>query len=300
MADPTLRRWHDLMASGRGVEAAIEIIKSVGTNTTSKLLFDPRLAKNVWQANTATAERYNEPGRFTALIGYEWTSNNTGNNLHRVVIFRDGKDKADQIVPFSSIDSEDPAKLWKFLDSYQDKTGGQVLAIPHNGNLSNGRMFALVDFDGHQLTREYAETRARLERVYEVTQIKGDGETHPFLSPNDEFAGFEKWDKGNLDLSELKKPEMLQYEYARSGLELGLKLEKELGVNPFKFGMIGSTDSHTSLATADFGQLFRQALGGGAKPRARPSSLPAIDRQVGNAVRLGDDSVRLCGNLGHR
>ena len=126
-------------------------------------------------------------------------------------------------------DSEDPAKLWNFLDSYQAKTGGSVLAIPHNGNLSNGRMFALVDFDGRGLTREYAETRARLEPVYEVTQIKGDGESHPFLSPNDEFAGYELWDKGNLDLTELKKPEMLQYEYARQGLKLGLKLEKELG-----------------------------------------------------------------------
>ena len=149
-----------------------------------------------------------------------------------MVIFRDGKDKADQIVPFSATDSEDPAKLWDFLDAYQAKTGGSVLAIPHNGNLSNGRMFALVDFDGRGLTREYAETRARLEPVYEVTQMKGDGETHPFLSPNDEFAGYELWDKGNLDLTELKKPEMLQYEYARRGLELGLKLEKELGRQP--------------------------------------------------------------------
>ncbi len=149
-----------------------------------------------------------------------------------MVIFRDGKDKADQIIPFSATNSEDPAKLWAFLDSYQEKTGGSVLAIPHNGNLSNGRMFALVDFDGRGLTREYAETRARLEPVYEVTQIKGDGETHPFLSPNDEFAGYEVWDKGNLDLTELKKPEMLQFEYARSGLDLGLKLEQELGVNP--------------------------------------------------------------------
>jgi hypothetical protein len=285
LADPTLRHWHDLMASGRGVEAAVEIVKSVGTNTTPKLLFDPRLAKNVWQASNATAERYNEPGRFTALIGYEWTSNNKGNNLHRVVIFRDGKDKTDQIVPFSSTDSEDPAKLWRFLDSYQDKTGGQVLAIPHNGNLSNGRMFALVDFDGHQLTREYAETRARLEPVYEVTQIKGDGETHPFLSPNDEFAGFEKWDKGNLDLTELKKPEMLQYEYARSGLELGLKLEKELGVNPFKFGMIGSTDSHTSLATADSDNFFGKHSG----------AEPSPDRALHPFLQSADKSITLFG-----
>ena len=185
------------------------------------------------------------------------------------MIFRDGKEKTDQTVPFSSLDSADPAMLWKVLDAYTEKTGGEVLAIPHNGNLSNGRMFALVDFDGRGLTRAYAETRARLEPVYEVTQIKGDGETHPFLSPNDEFAGFERWDKGNLDLTELKKPEMLQYEYARSGLKLGLKLEQELGVNPFKFGMIGSTNSHTSLATADQDNFFGKHRGAEPSPIAR-------------------------------
>jgi hypothetical protein len=268
MADPTLRRWHDLMAAGgeNASKAAIEIIRSVGAGTTPKAMLSRQLARSVWQNYTSTAERYNEPGRFTALIGYEWTSNNGGNNLHRVVIFRDDKSRADQIVPFSAFDSEDPAMLWKFLDAYTGKTGGEVLAIPHNGNLSNGRMFALVDFDGRGLTRAYAETRARLEPVYEVTQIKGDGEAHPFLSPNDEFAGFELWDKGNLDLTELKKPEMLQYEYARSGLKLGLKLEQELGVNPFKFGMIGSTDSHTSLATADQDNFFGKHSG--AEPSA--------------------------------
>jgi hypothetical protein len=285
MTDPTLKRWHDLMASGKGFDAAMEIIRSVGTGTTPKQMFDPRLTRTVWQAYTATAERYNEPGRFTALIGYEWTSNNAGNNLHRVVIFRDGKDKAHQIVPFSAVNSEDPAKLWAFLDSYQDKTGGSVLAIPHNGNLSNGRMFALVDFDGRGLTRSYAETRARLEPVYEVTQIKGDGESHPFLSPNDEFAGYEKWDKGNLDLTELKKPEMLQYEYARSGLELGLKLEKELGVNPFKFGMIGSTDSHTSLSAVEEDNFF------GKHPGAEPSA----SRALHPFMQSPDKSVTLLG-----
>jgi hypothetical protein len=289
MTDPTIRRWHDMMASGQGVEVAVELIRSVGTNTIPKLLFDPRFARSVWQAYTATAERYNEPGRFTALIGYEWTSNKAGNNLHRVVIFRDGKDKADQIIPFSATDSEDPAKLWKFLDSYQDKTGGSVLAIPHNGNLSNGRMFALVDFDGHGLTREYAETRARLEPVYEVTQIKGDGETHPFLTPNDEFAGYELWDKGNLDLTELKKPEMLQYEYARSGLELGLKLEKELGVNPFKFGMIGSTDSHTSLATAEEDNFFGKHSG--VEPSAARALHPFFQSADGKVVVFGWEMV---------
>ena len=138
------------------------------------------------------------------------------------------------------------------MSAYEGKTGGQVLAIAHNGNLSNGRMFPLIEsFTGKPIDREYAETRALRERIYEATQIKGDGETHPFLSPNDEFANYERWDKGNLDLSELKKPEMLEYEYARAALRNGLKLEQELGVNPYKFGMIGSTDAHTGLAAID-------------------------------------------------
>ena len=281
MADPALKRWHDMMNSDKGGEAAIELIRSIGTGTTPKALFNPKLARSVWQNYTATAERYNEPGRFTALIGYEWTSNNQGNNLHRVVIFKDDKTKADQIVPFSAADSENPAKLWKFMDAYQEKTGGTVLAIPHNGNLSNGRMFALVDFEGKGLSREYAETRARLEPVYEVTQIKGDGEAHPFLSPNDEFAGYELWDKGNLDLTELKRPEMLQYEYAREGLKLGLKLEQQLGINPYKFGMIGSTDSHTSLATAEEDNFFGKHSGAEPSPgRAEHAFMQSTDGKV--------------------
>jgi hypothetical protein len=291
MADPTLRRWHDLMAAGSesGVQAAIEMLRSLGAGTVPKAMLSKQLVRSVWQNYTSIAERYNEPGRFTALIGYEWTSNNSGNNLHRVVIFRDGKEKADQIVPFSAFDSEDPAMLWKFLDVYTEKTGGEVLAIPHNGNLSNGRMFALVDFEGRGLTRAYAETRARLEPVYEMTQIKGDGEAHPFLSPNDEFAGFELWDKGNLDLTELKKPEMLQYEYARSGLKLGLKLEQELGVNPFKFGMIGSTDSHTSLATADQDNFFGKHAG--AEPSPTRATHPFMASRDGSVNIMGWEMV---------
>ncbi|WP_198399158.1 DUF3604 domain-containing protein [Caballeronia hypogeia] len=261
MSDPTLKRWHDMIGAGgqQAIDVTVEAIRTLGAKTSPPSLFDPRILQSAWENYTATADRYNEPGKFTALIGYEWTSMPGGNNLHRVVIFRDGKDKVDTIVPLSALDNEDPAMLWKFLDAYHAKTGGQALAIPHNGNLSNGLMFGLVDFEGHALTRAYAETRARLEPVYEVTQIKGDGESHRFLSPNDEFAGYEVWDKGNLDMTALKKPEMLQYEYARSALKTGLKLEHRLGINPYKFGMIGSTDSHTSLATADEDNFFGKA-----------------------------------------
>ena len=153
--------------------------------------------------------------------------------------------------------SDNPRDLWKWMAAYEEKTGGDVLAIAHNGNLSNGRMFPVVEsFTGKPIDSEYAEQRAHWERLYEATQIKGDGETHPFLSPTDEFAAFERWDKGNLDLSELKKNEMLEYEYARSALKNGLKLEQELGINPYKFGLIGSTDAHTGLATADQDNFF--------------------------------------------
>jgi hypothetical protein len=259
MKDSTLKRWHELMNQGPqgGLRVYGELTIAIGKGQPLPgPINNPKIFRSLWERNTAIAEKYNDPGRFTALIGYEWTSQPGGNNIHRVVVFRDSAEKANQVLPFTALDSANPENLWKWMTNYEQKTGGSVLAIPHNGNVSNGRMFEIVDFAGNPLTRQYAETRSSWEPVVEVTQMKGDGETHPYLSPNDEFANFERWDRGNLDLSADKKPEMLQYEYARSALKLGLKLEKELGVNPFKFGMIGSTDSHTSLATADSDNFF--------------------------------------------
>jgi uncharacterized protein DUF3604 len=260
MKDATLKRWHDMMNSGPkgGVAVYVEMMGEYAAKGKALPgpLNDPRVLQSLWLKNTAAAEKYNAPGRFTALIGYEWSSNTGGNNLHRVVVFRDGASKANQVLPFSSLDSDDPENLWKALAAYEKKTGGLVLAIPHNGNLSNGRMFQTVDFAGNPLTRKYAETRAQFEPLLEITQMKGDGETHPSLSPTDEFSNFERWDRGNLDLSADKKPEMLPHEYARSALKLGLQLEARLGVNPYKYGFIGSTDSHTSLSTADSDNFF--------------------------------------------
>ena len=180
MTDPLLKKWHDMMVSGRGVEAASEMISAHSNNRVPAGLKDPRLALSVWKKNTSIMEKYNEPGRFTAFIGYEWTSNaGGGDNLHRNVIYRDGKDKADQVLPMTTFDSENPEDLWNWMASWEAKTGGSLLAIPHNGHLSNGRMFALQTFAGNPLTREWAETRAKWEPMYEVTQIKGDGEAHP-------------------------------------------------------------------------------------------------------------------------
>src|SRR6476646_8364622 len=138
------------------------------------------------------------------------------------------------------------------MAAFEQKTGGSVLALAHNGNVSNGIMFPIIEsFTGKKIDREYAESRMRWEPLYEVTQIKGDGETHALISPNDEFANFERCDKGHLDLTEVKKPEMLEFEYARSALKNGLKMEAELGVNPYKFGLVGSTDAHTGLAAVE-------------------------------------------------
>ena len=179
------------------------------------------------------------------------------------MIYRDGGDKALRVEPYTTsppLGSNNPRDLWKWMTAYEDKTGGNVLAIAHNGNLSNGTMFPIVEsFTGKPIDREYAQQRAKWEVLYEATQMKGDGESHPLLSPNDEFAKFERWDKGNLDMSAAKKPEMLQFEYARSALKNGLKLEKELGVNPYKFGIVGSTDSHTGLTTADDDNFYGKA-----------------------------------------
>jgi hypothetical protein len=214
------------------------------------------MRQSIWNQVGVVADQFNDPGNFTAFIGYEWTSMPDGNNLHRNVLFRDSADKTSKILPFSSMDSGDPEDLWAFLAEYEKKTGGSVMAIPHNGNVSNGLMFAETTLDGKPLTTDYAERRSRWEPIVEVTQIKGDGESHPFLSPNDEFADYENWDKANLSMNIRKEQWMLEFEYARSALKNGLALEQQLGANPYDFGMIGSTDSHTSLATGDEDNFF--------------------------------------------
>ncbi|UCG77175.1 MAG: DUF3604 domain-containing protein, partial [Gemmatimonadota bacterium] len=286
LAHPIGRRWFDMIQGGQGVDAALEIIDMFSKGEFPEELIyrpDSNLYRNAWGRTVAAAEQFNDPGRFTALIGYEWTSQvPPGDNLHRVVILRDGGDKASMTVPFTTYPptgSRDPKDLWVALQEYETRTGGQALAIPHNGNLSNGLMFPEIDPETDRpLTRAYAETRRRWEPLYEVTQIKGDGEAHPFLSPNDEFADYETWDKGNLNLSVAKTDDMLQYEYARSGLKLGLRLEDALGVNPFQFGMIGSTDSHTGLATADDDNFFGKQSG--SEPSAERTRHPFISTDL--------------------
>jgi hypothetical protein len=262
LSDPKGQEWYELINQGEGGKAALDMIQLFSQGKfPKKLLYAPgtRPYTDAWQETIDAAEEYNEPGRFTALIGYEWTSLVKGANMHRNVILRDDGDRAKQVVPFTLMPpgSANPVDLWKWMEAYEKKTGGSVLAIPHNGNLSNGIMFPVEKaFTGKKLNKDYVEQRATWERLYEVTQTKGTGEAHPYLSPNDEFADFEIWDKGNLDASQVKKKEMLEYEYARSAYKNGLKLEAKLGTNPYKFGLVGSSDAHTGLTAMEEENFF--------------------------------------------
>jgi hypothetical protein len=270
LADPTGKRWYEMIREGgqKGVQVAVEVIEGFSQGTFPKALESrpgTPAYRSAWEETIEAAEKYNDPGRFTAFIGFEWTSNTAGNNLHRVLIYRDDRHKASMMEPYTTLKpegSDNPSDLWRWMNNYQNKSGGKILAISHNGNLSNGIMFPIKDsFTGKSIDRTYAESRDKWEPLYEATQIKGDGEAHPYLSPNDEFADYETWDQGNLDLSVKKENDMLQYEYARTALQIGLQLKQKLGVNPYKFGMIGSTDSHTGLATAEEENFFGKHSG---------------------------------------
>jgi hypothetical protein len=283
-------RWAKGMQAGgqAAVETALEVITNVAQGTV-----DPELAAmyspgskvytSIWENVVKAAEAYNDPGIFTTLMGFEWSSLVKGNNLHRNVIFRDNGDKVGQIVPYSMmppVGSTDPLKLYEWMTNYEKKTGGSVLALAHNGNLSNGLMFPVdAQYTGRKLDAIYVEQRAKWEPMYEITQIKGDGEAHPFLSPDDAFADYETWDAGNLDLTEAKTQEMLQYEYGREALKNGLLLEERLGTNPYKFGFVGSTDSHTALATAGEDNFFGKHSGG--EPSADRMLHPFTKTKIG-------------------
>ena len=292
LADPTGKKWYNMIQKGGqdGVAAAVEIVQALTANNFPEPLYlapGTPAYRSAWEQTIKAAEKYNEPGRYTALHGYEWTSTENGINRHRVVVYRDDAGKVSIMEPYTSLPpygSPDERELWKWLQSYEDKTGGRILAIPHNGNMSNGTMFPVADtFTGKDYDSDWAKERNKWEPLYEITQIKGDGETHPFLSPNDEFADYETWDQGNLDLSEFKKDEMLQYEYGRSALGIGMQLEKKLGVNPYKVGFIGSTDTHTGLATAQEDNFFGKHSG--AEPNPKRVEHPMA--KVGDAEYTG-------------
>lgn len=282
--DPDLRRWHDMMheSPDGAQQVTAELITRAANGTLPEALRDPKAneegTRSIWTDSNATVERYNEPGKFSAFIGFEYSLMPDGNNLHRVVVFRDGKAEADKVLPLSStLPGASPEKLWDFMDAYQKSTGGRLLAIPHNSNVSNGLMFETVGPDGQPMSADYALRRAAHEPLVEITQIKGDSEAHPFLSPNDEFAGFGKagWELGNLPLTHRATNAMIAGNYVREALKNGLAIEARTGVNPYKLGFIGSTDSHTGLSTADEDNFFGKHSGNepGKDRAASPQNL---------------------------
>ena len=290
LADPKGREWHEGYKKG-GAEAgkvAFDLITNFSQGTLPELLLNSYSPGSdafafTWEHIVDAAERHNEPGTFTAFIGFEWTSVPKGFNLHRNVMLRDGGVRAKQVVPPVTqppFGDTNPNSLYDWLEMYEEKTGGRAVAFSHNGNLSNGWMFPTEEtYHGGTVDQEYVERRAKWEPHYEVTQIKGDGEAHPVLSPDDEFADYENWDVGNLDLTELKTEEMLAGEYAREALKQGLALEEKFGVNPYKFGVGGATDSHTSLATAEEENYFGKSVS--VEPSATRIEHPFIKSELG-------------------
>lgn len=259
MADPTIKKWSEALNSGDPKQAAAaksELITMQSEERLPKQVMDPKWMKTAWEKTVDAADKYYQPGEFTTFIAYEWTVNaNGGNNLHRNVIFRDGAERTRSLLPLTTFETQDPMKLWEWMQAYEQKTGGRVLAIPHNGNLSNGRMFEEQQFDGSPMTKEWAQMRAKYEPLFEVTQIKGQSESHPSLSPEDEFANWDLWDRGNLIM--VPKPEgAVKTEYWREALKSGMRLQDELGTNPFQYGANGASDTHTGLSTTEEDNFF--------------------------------------------
>ena len=270
----------------------------------------------IWKEITENVDKFNQPGIFTALIGYEWTPAPTGDNLHRVVVFKDDAKLAQKIIPFSAIDSRKPEDLWNFLKEYNSSTGGEAISISHNSNISGGRMFPSENSYGEPIDSAYANMRNRWEPLVEATQVKGDSETHPALSPDDQFADYETWE-GNIGRSQTKRliristtgdckdplnykcykykeKEKYRYKgsYVRSGLRRGLEIEKKIGVNPYKFGLIGSTDNHTALAASEEDNFFGKFLDSEPGPGRVDSCMAGCGRPVniadGEDIPSGD------------
>ncbi len=283
LADPWGRWIHERFNSG--LEGRMEAFGSILEAGSSGInpMSSNSAGRSIWIDFVEKADTYNDPGLFTAMIGFEWSSTPDGNNLHRVVIFRGGAENTSRTVPFDMFDSFDPEDLWKYMADYEETIGGQVFAIPHNGNLSNGLMFSDRTFDGKRLDRDYAERRMRWEPLIEIAQMKGDGEAHPLLSPDDEFADFETWDVSNIDGSAGKTEDMLPFEYARSALKLGLQLGDKLGANPYKFGISAATDTHTGLSTTREDNYFGKYM----------HTEPSADRHNDEVIPADDPALRI-------
>lgn len=244
LAKPIIESGTDVDKSMKAFYGLVSnTIQPDGTTKPDAELSSPELKKTMWSEMVKITDQYNEPGTFTTLLGYEWSSQPNMGNLHRNVIFRDTEHIPE--FPFSYFDSEKPEDLWKWMD-LQRENGSILLAIPHNGNLSNGTMFPMVDSYGSPISRAYAESRMRNEPLTEIVQTKGQSETHPLMSPNDEFSDFEIWTKPVAGPGVVN---VLETNYVRNALMNGLKIEQEIGINPYKYGVVGGGDIHTSIVS---------------------------------------------------
>jgi len=260
MENEILQGWNEAFASGEESAAAAAKSEVINLQSTGKLppqIMDPKWMNTAWNKTIDAAEEFYRPGEFTTFTAYEWTVNaDGGDNLHRNIIYKEGGDQARDILPLTTFETEDTKKLWEWMANYEAQTGDKLLAIPHNGNMSNGRMYEEQQFDGSPMTKEWAEMRVKYERLMELFQYKGQSEAHPFLSPNDEFADYELWDRGNLVLKPKESKEDWKYEYWREGLKSGMRIEQELGVNPFMYGSNSGTDTHTGISSTDESEFY--------------------------------------------
>ena len=241
-----------------------------------------KVMQTIWAEHNQYADKNNEPGKFSAFIGWEWTSTLGGNNLHRILFTPDDASVTGKFLPYSATHSPNPEDLWAWLEETTKKHDVDLVSIPHNSNVSGGLMFPdEKDSKGNALTPSYAKTRAKWEPIVEMTQIKGTSEAHPALSPNDEFANFELWDaflKSNGGKASRTKP--IRGDFIRYALQDGLRLEESLGTNPYKFGLIGSSDTHTALSSVDEDNFTgKNLIDGGAADKSKPwiSDIKHID-----------------------
>ncbi|MCB1677281.1 MAG: DUF3604 domain-containing protein [Halioglobus sp.] len=228
------------------MQAFAEVLRDFSAGKRDPALNDPAVNADIWAEIVQTADAYYRPGEFTTFPAFEWTSNPGMRNLHRVVLFKNAEHLPAAVL--SSMDSNDPETLWRWMGE-QRARGATLLAIPHNANASDGMMFSVQTMAGEPLSRAYVETRAANEPLYEITQIKGTSETHPVLSPNDEFAGFEQWDY-TLSADSLR-PTQRRGSFARQALLDGMALQAQGGGNPFHYGFIGDSDTHNAAASIE-------------------------------------------------
>lgn len=287
LANPVAREWRATLASGDAARFGRMMVEIGHSYETGKpLLTLPADVPSPWHANNRAADAAYAPGEFTTFIGFEWSAMPGGDNLHRVVLLRDGAARANRVTPFSAFDSDDPRDLWRWLQDYEDASGGRAMAIPHNSNLSGGRMFAVTDGAGRALDADYAARRQRWEPLVEVTQIKGDSEAHPLLSPDDPFADYGTWDQYNIAMNEPQTPQMQAYQYVRPALQRGLGVERRTGVNPFRFGLIGSSDSHSAPSAVEEDNFWGKKAGDEPGPGRSQAIWGVPEAGMSNTLQL--------------